>query len=376
MKRHSESIQRGSLLTTAVGEQCPTEFKLFTEGDELYAAMAHSIRAATHRVFLASYILAADEVGTVLLNELMRQSRRGLDVRVHVDALGSRSSLPRHHRRLLRAAGVRLRRFHRWSWRQPMRYNRRDHRKLLVVDGQIAYLGGFNIHREGSQRFYGPTRWRDSHVCFGGALAVEAEALFDAFWCGHPDWAPRARNEGDSQIIPNTSRRCRIQLRCAIKDQLATAAKSIWLVTPYFVPDRGLRKQLILAARRGVDVCILTTEKTDSAPAQWAARAFYGELIENGVRIFEYTPRFLHAKVLLVDDNWGSIGTANFDYRSLFINYEVTLISRNGPLINQLKKNFLNDLQDSAEITGMVWKRRGFIHGIYDVFGRFLRKWL
>ncbi|KKN71515.1 hypothetical protein LCGC14_0419840 [marine sediment metagenome] len=376
MKRHLEPIQRGSLLATKVGEQSSTEFKLFTEGDELYAAMAHSIRVATHRIFLASYILAADEVGTVLLNELMRQSRRGLDVRVHVDALGSRGSLPLRHRRLLRAAGVRLQRFHRWSWRQPMRYNRRDHRKLLVVDGQTAYLGGFNIHREGSRRFYGPMRWRDAHACFSGILAAEAEALFDAFWCGHTDWAPFAQNKGDSRIIPNTSRKCRIQLRCAIKDQLITAAKSIWLVTPYFVPDRGLLNQLIFAARRGVDVCILTTEKTDSAPAQWAARAFYGELIENGVRIFEYTPRFLHSKVLLIDDGWGSIGTANFDYRSLFINYELTLISRNSVLISQLRKTFLDDLQDSAEITEIAWKRRGFLHNIYDVFGRILRKWL
>ncbi|WP_319782638.1 phosphatidylserine/phosphatidylglycerophosphate/cardiolipin synthase family protein [Oceanisphaera sp. IT1-181] len=376
MNGHSRFPQQSSHSAVGTGEPLKTEFTLFTEGDELYAAMARSIRAATHRVFLASYILAADEVGTVLLNELMRQSRRGLDVRVHVDALGSSSCLPLRHRRQLRAAGVRLQRFHRWSWRQPMRYNRRDHRKLLVVDGQTAYLGGFNIHREGSQRFYGLTRWRDAHACFGGILAAEAEALFDAFWCGHPDGDPLKSNEGDSRIVPNTTRRCRIQLRCTIKDQLVTASKSIWLVTPYFVPDRGLRRQLIFAARRGVDVCILTTEKTDSAPAQWAARAFYGELIENGVRIFEYTPRFLHSKVLLVDDIWGSIGTANFDYRSLFINYELTLISRSRQLISQLRETFLDDLKNSHEITLVDWKHRGFINGIYDVFGRFLRKWL
>jgi phosphatidylserine/phosphatidylglycerophosphate/cardiolipin synthase-like enzyme len=105
MKGHSESSLQSSFSVIDTGEQLATEFELFTEGDELYAAMARSIRAATHRVFLASYILAADEVGTVLLNELMRQSRRGLDVRVHVDALGSSGGLPRSHRRLIRAAG-------------------------------------------------------------------------------------------------------------------------------------------------------------------------------------------------------------------------------------------------------------------------------
>ena len=153
--------------------------------------------------------------------------------------------------RQLRAAGVRLQRFHRWSWRQPMRYNRRDHRKLLVIDGKTAYLGGFNIHREGSRRYYGPKRWRDVHVCFEGPLAAEADALFDAFWCGHPDWSPQSHTIGDSRIIPNTTRTCRVQLRCAIKEQLAGASDKIWLATPYFVPDRGLRKLLVLAARRG-----------------------------------------------------------------------------------------------------------------------------
>ena len=351
-------------------------FRLFDEGDELYAEMARSIRTAGRCVFLASYILAADEVGTVLLDELMRQARRGLDVRVHVDALGSGRSLPRHHRRMLRAAGVRLQRFHRWSWRQPMRYNRRDHRKLLVVDGQIAFLGGFNIHRESSRRFYGPGRWRDVHVRFGGTLATEAEALFDAFWCGHPDWVPGDGTGSDGRILPNTTRKCRIQLRCAIKNQLASASESIWLATPYFVPDRGIRRELILAASRGVDVRVLTTQKTDSAPAQWAARAFYGELLDNGIRVFEYTPRLLHSKVLIVDGDRASIGTANLDYRSLFTNYELTLISRNRGLINPLRQVFLSDLKSADEITEVSRRHRGFINGMYGALGLLLRKWL
>ena len=245
-----------------------------------------------------------------------------------------------------------------------------------MVDGETAYVGGFNIHREGSRRFYGPQRWRDMHVCINGPLATEADALFDAFWCGDTQWNPGSHPVGDSRIIPNTTRTCRVQLRCAIKEQLAGASDKIWLATPYFVPDRGLRKQLVLAARRGVDVRILTTEKTDSTPAQWAARAIYGELLEHGVRIFEYTPRLLHSKVLLVDEAWGSIGTANFDYRSLFINYELTLISTNEALNGQLRNEFVTDLQDASEITGIAWKHRGFIKAVYDTLGLLLRKWL
>ena len=265
---------------------------------QLYAEMIRSVRAATQRIF-ASYILAADEVGTELLDELMKQSRHGLDVRIHVDALGSSGVLTRLHRRQLRAAGVRLQRFHRWSWRQPMRYNRRDHRKLLVIDVKQRIRRLQHSSRR-PRRYYGPKRWRDVHVCFEGPLAAEADALFDASWCGHPDWSPQSHTIGDSRITPTATRACRIQLRCSIKDQLAGASDKIWLATPYFVPDRGLRKQLARGPP-GVDVRILTTEKTDSTPAQWAARAIYGELLEHGVRIFEYTPRLMHSSAVADD---------------------------------------------------------------------------
>lgn len=351
-------------------------FRVFGEGDDLYAAMIGSIRAASRCIVLASYILAADEVGEAFLSELMSQSRRGLDVRVHIDALGSGGSLSRSHRQLLEAAGVHLKRFHRWSWRQPMRYNRRDHRKLMVIDGETAYLGGFNIHREASRRISGETRWRDVHVRIVGPMAAEAEALFNAFWCGLTGWNPRRQPGNNDRIIPNTTRACRALLRCTIKAQLARASKNIWLESPYFVPDRGLRKQLTLAAKRGVDVRILTTRKTDSPPAQWAARAIYGDLLRNGIRIFEYQPRLLHSKLLLVDDDWVSIGTANFDYRSMFLNYELTLVSGNETLSNQLKTEVLKDLQGSNEVTGQAWRDRAAINYLYDILGRLLRRWL
>ncbi|MCG2582500.1 MAG: phosphatidylserine/phosphatidylglycerophosphate/cardiolipin synthase family protein [Marinobacter sp.] len=351
-------------------------FRVFGEGDDLYEAMIDSIRAASQRIVLASYILAGDEVGWALLNELMNQARRGLDVRIHIDAMGSGRVLTRSQSRLLRAAGVRLKRFHRWSWRQPMRYNRRDHRKLLVIDGETAYLGGFNIHREASRRVYGETRWRDLHVYITGPLAAEAEGLFNAFWCGLTDWSPRRQPGSNDRIIPNTTRACRILLRCTIKAQLARASESIWLESPYFIPDRGLRKQLILAAERGVDVRILTTRKTDSPPAQWAARGIYGDLLANGIRIFEFQPRLLHSKLLLIDEDWANIGTANFDYRSMFLNYEVTLVSGNRTLNRQLKSEVLRDLQDCHEVIGEAWRDRAAINYLYDMLGRLLRRWL
>lgn len=350
--------------------------ELITEGDALYDAMAQAIAEARVSIVLASYILSADEVGQRLLNLLMERARAGVHVRVQVDAVGSAGLLPRQWDRRLKSAGVRLHRFHRWSWRQPKRFNRRDHRKLLAVDGAVAFVGGFNIHRQSSKRHYGPRRWRDTHARLTGRLAGDAQALFDAFWSGELDWAPPARADSIARLLPNTSRRCRWMLRCAYQDAIAGATRRVWLSTPYFVPDRELRRLLGAAARRGVDVRILTTRPTDVPLVRWAAHALYPELLAQDVRIYEYLPRLLHAKTLVVDDDWACVGTANFDYRSLFSNYEVSLLATDISLTRELAAQFLRDLTDAEEVTPSTWRRRTLLDGVAARVGYLVRRWL
>lgn len=350
--------------------------ELITEGDALYAAMAQAITEARGSIALASYILAADEVGAPLLELLMARAGAGVDVRVQVDAVGSAGLLPRQWERRLQVAGVRLHRFHRWSWREPTRFNRRDHRKLLAVDGAVAFVGGFNIHRQSSQRHFGDLRWRDTHARLTGTLAADAQVLFDAFWRGDLDWAPPQEAPNAARLLPNTSRRCRRALRCAYRDAIADATKRVWLTTPYFVPDRGLRRLLGAAARRGVDVRILTTRPTDVRLVRWAAHAAYPELLAQGVRVYEYLPRLLHAKTLVIDEGWTCIGTANFDYRSLFINYEVSLLTANSLLAQELAGQFLSDLGEAEEVTPSIWRRRTPLDALAASVGHLVRRWL
>ena len=351
-------------------------FDLFTEGDALYGAMLASIAAARSTVLLETYIFADDEIGLEFARALEARAKAGIDVRVHFDAAGSLFRGSRRLKSRMREGGVQVRRFHRWSWREPLRYNRRNHRKLLVVDGAQAYLGGFNIHRESSAAVFGEKRWRDTHVRVRGPLAEQAAGLFDAFWRGDQRWLPAERVPASSVLLPNHTRTCRHRLRCVFDQMFGAATDRIDLTTPYFVPDHRTQHRLIEAAHRGVEVRLLVPAKSDVPLARWAARASYAALLHAGVRIFEYRPRMLHAKTAVVDGSWATIGTANLDYRSFFLNYELNLVSRNLDLCRRLQAQFDEDLAQSRQITAVSWPQRPSTERLLEAVGWMARRWL
>jgi len=349
---------------------------LFTEGDELYEAMLASIAGARDRVWLETFIFADDEIGQRFAEAMAAKAGEGVEVRLLIDAAGSTLRFSRRLEEYLLAQGVELRWFHRWRWRDPLRYNRRDHRKLLVVDDAEVYLGGFNIHRENARSIYGERRWRDTHVCCRGALAVQAGRLFDAFWRGNRRWAlPRTAGTA-SVLMPNHSRHCRRQLRCAYAAMADEAKSTVWLTTPYFVPDHRTQAALMAAARRGKDVRVLVPRKGDVPLVRWASHAGYAPLLQAGVRIFEYLPRVLHAKTAIVDQAYAILGTANLDYRSFFLNYELNLISREPQLCLQLRQQFEKDLEQSEEVFASRWSTRGWSDQLTEAVGWMARRWL
>jgi cardiolipin synthase len=299
-----------------------------------------------------------------------------VQVRVLVDAAGSLFSFSRALEGHLRHHGVAVRRFHRWSWRRPLRFYRRNHRKLLALDGQDAYVGGFNLHRESSSAAYGPGRWRDTHVRMSGALAAEAAALFDAFWAGDHAWSPHAARKTGDALVPNHSRICHHQMHCLYLRLLRSAERRLYLTTPYFVPDHRTQNELVAAARRDVDVRLLLPGKSDVPITQWAARAAYRKLLAGGVRVFEYQPRVLHAKTAVIDGAVATVGTANLDYRSLFVNYELNLFSANEALCAALEAQFLADLTEAEEMIGPSWSRRPWTRLITESVGWIARRWL
>lgn len=350
--------------------------ELFTEGDALYDAMLASIRSATQSVRFESYIFADDAVGWEFARALGERARQGVDVRVQIDAAGAFLQSTQRLDRYLRQQGVRLRWFHRWRWRNPLRYNRRNHRKLLVVDDARAFVGGFNIHRESSRRLYGDKRWRDTHVGMGGALAVQAGQLFDAFWCGQRHWESRPGDNAGAVLLANRSAACRHRLHCWYLERFRTARERIYVTTPYLVPSLRLQGLLTAAAARGVDVRLLVPGLSDVAIVQWAAHAIFARLLRAGVRIHEYLPRVLHAKTAVVDGEWSTIGTANLDYRSFFTNYEVNLIARDPLLATALERQFQADLAEAEPIELQQWSRRGWPRRLRENIGWLIRRWL
>lgn len=351
------------------------EFELFYEGDSLYEAMLLSIGSSTRSIEMESYIFADDEVGNSIGNALAEKAQSGVRVRLHLDAAGSLFWISRKMVNRLCRAGVEIRWFHRWQWRAPWRYNQRNHRKLLVSDERHLFLGGFNIHRENSKTVYGDCRWRDTHIAVTGPLARTASLMFNAFWAGRLHWAPPGDNSGMT-LAHTQSGTCRHQIRCVYLNLIANARASIFLTTPYFVPDSKLIKELVNAAKRGISVNILVPCSTDMPFVHWAAHALYARLMTAGVKIYEYQPRILHAKTAVIDDEWSITGTANMDYRSLFTNYELCLVSRNQQLAKSLNNQFKIDLQESLLLQCDSWQRRAWVTKLAEYYALRFRRWL
>ena len=350
-------------------------FRVFIEGDALYASMLRSIERAQDSIQLESYIFADDIVGQAFCRALIERARSGVKVKVHIDAAGSLFWFSRKMQNHMRDNGVELRWFHRWSWRRPWHYNHRNHRKLLIVDNRIAYLGGFNIHKENSRKHYGEARWRDTHVSFDGSLVDVAAQLFDAFWRGKLRAQPMQEAAG-SKLLHNQTLSCRHRLRCVYGEAFSKAKKYVFLTTPYFVPDNHTLRQLCKAAERGVDVRLLVPRKTDVRIARWAARHIYTLLLESGVKIYEYLPRVLHAKTVVTDDDWSMVGTSNLDYRSLFTNYELNLATIDQQLASKLKQQFIEDLSLSECISLKNWKKRDGVSRWQGRVAILIKHWL
>lgn len=354
----------------------PIPITLFSEGDVLYQSMLNAIGAARGTIRLETYIFADDEIGRMFADAMASKASEGVDVRVLIDAAGSLFWGSHRLRRSLREGGVKVKWYHRWSWRHPLRYNQRNHRKLLVVDNDAAYLGGFNIHRENSQKVYGERRWRDTHARVEGDLVRQAAAQFDAVWAGEKTFTDAADPDGPAMIVSNIFRNCRHRFRCLYRERIGSASSRVLLTTPYFVPDRRTLATLLAAARRGLDVRVLVPAKSDVPMVRWAARAMYAVMLQAGIRVYEYAPRFLHAKCAAIDGGWSIIGSSNIDYRSFGVNYEICLVAHDRALTSQLTEQFFQDLSEADEVGREAWSRRRWLNRLFEWIGRVLGRWL
>lgn len=338
------------------------EVKLLIDGEATFASIFDGIERARDYLLIQFYIIRDDALGRRLADALIAKARAGVSVRLLYDDIGS-TGLPRAYVTRLTEAGVHVSSFNRrhkfLRLFGPTRIQYRTHRKIVVVDGHEAWVGGHNVGVEylGQDKKFG--RWRDTHVRVHGPAALACALVFREDW----HWATgeilpgelpaEIRQPGDQAVLTMPTGPADKLEECAIAftDVIAQARERLWIVSPYFVPDLDVRTALYAAALRGVDVRILLPRKPDHLMVWLASNAHANAMVEHGISIYRYGAGFLHQKVLLMDDRIASIGTVNFDNRSFNINFELTLWFTHEHTINDVTKMLETDFAAGRKTT-------------------------
>jgi len=341
--------------------------EILNNGDEIVPAMVAAIREAKLSVDLEAYVFKNDRAGAMIAEPLMDAARRGVEVRVLVDGTGSGRSGPLLDR--MRKAGVKAYVYHPIRLWSLYKIARRTHRNILVVDGAVNFTGGFRIADRWLGNARNPKEWRDIMVRTTGPVTAQMQAIFSEDWtyttgeilAGERFYPPIAPAGGAlAQAVKMTrgdpSSLAKMLYFVAIK----SARKSIFIQNAYFVPDGQIRQALSQAAQRGVDVRIMVPGRSIDVPVvRMASRRHYGELLQAGVRIFEYDRSMMHTKEVVVDGIFTTIGTINFDARSLRENAEESVAFYDRDIAARMEANFAADERICHEVTYESWKRRG-----------------
>jgi cardiolipin synthase len=357
-RQHAELIQRACGLPMSSARQVD----ILASGGATLEALLREIDGAQRHIHLEYYIFEPDQTGTRLLRALAARARAGVKVRLLVDGVGSARLLQWRHRPLLdelSASGAEVAVFHpaRFDRLRPL-VNLRTHRKIVVVDGRTGFLGGINITDEENEHLRPDLAYRDTHLLIRGGVVRWLQYLFLQDW-RYAAGAPPASSEDLLPQEPPGSQPMQLvasgpdsdteAIHRALCDALSLARQRVWLATPYFVPTEAALMALTNAALRGVQVKLMVPERTDSRIVSAATRSYYQELQTAGVLVFEYRGRMFHAKTLLVDDHYGMVGSANFDNRSLRLNFEVAAVVLGREFNQQLAAMFQADLSNCRQ---------------------------
>jgi phosphatidylserine/phosphatidylglycerophosphate/cardiolipin synthase-like enzyme len=339
-------------------------FELLVDGRRFFPRMLEAIEAARRHVLLEIYLFESGAVATRFIDALTRAASRGVTVRLLLDDFGA-LGLSRPDRERLVRGGVDLVFYNPIRFHKQLRNMFRDHRKLMVVDGELAFVGGTGITDEFDPPGRPETSWRETAVRAQGPVVADWQALFRRVWNRHaskphvlPKPAPPAVANGMPGRVTVTSALARQEIKRSLYGRARRAKQRLWIATAYFVPSRKLRRVLADADRRGVDVrLLLPGAYTDHPGVRHAGRRFYEGLLQAGVRIFEYQPRFLHAKTVLCDD-WVSIGSSNLDRWNLRWNLEANQEVDDAAFAQAVQSMFEEDIRNSVECVYEDWRRR------------------
>ncbi|MGG2130125.1 cardiolipin synthase [Bacillus sp. S2(2024)] len=351
-----------------------TATKLLTNGDETFTEILTSIQEAKHHIHIQYYIYRADEIGTKIRDALIEKAKAGVTVRFLFDDLGS-SQLRSSFLQPMKDAGIEIVEF------EPIlspwlieTVNYRNHRKIIIIDGKIGFTGGLNVGDEYLGRSKKFPIWRDSHLKLEGKALYKLQAIFLEDWLyacsglNSYSWEPFMNREyfpmwtvdaeGAVQIVASGPSANDKTIRNALLAAMTSAKRSIWIATPYFIPDQETLTLLRLSAIAGIDIRILYPGISDSVISDQASQSYFAPLLEAGVSIYRYKDGFMHAKIVLIDEEIATIGTANMDIRSFELNYELIAMLYDSSTVLDIKRDFKQDFKDSTEIRWEVFQKR------------------
>ncbi len=346
---------------------------LLLNGENKFPEVIEAIRGARQHIHIEYYIFNTDAIGTQIIELLMEKAREGVEVRFIYDDFGSRK-IGRRHISRLRAAGVMVYPFYKIRFIAfANRLNYRNHRKIIVVDGKVGFVGGINVSDKYINQWQQKNSvfWRDTHLRIEGPAVGSLQYVFMGDWnyCSGQTLVPSAdffpykkrkleKTEKIVQIVASGPDSDTALIKQSIMQVINVAKEEILITTPYFIPGENLLECLLLAAWNGTKVKLLVPEKSDSLLVDFAARSYYGRLLNAGAEIYLYQKGFVHAKTMVADGQLAVVGTANMDIRSFDLNFEVNAIIYDQEIAATMRKTFYDDLNHSLLLDPLRWKNR------------------
>ncbi|KJH71088.1 cardiolipin synthetase [Aliterella atlantica CENA595] len=340
----------------------------WSQPHQIYAARLAAIRKAQHIIQFETFFMTPGARANEFADALIERSQSGVRVQVLVDRIGTHKMSFSYWKRL-RAAGVEVRFFHPFKLKAPLQYLSRSHRKLLIVDGTVAFIGGMGVsdNWDGDPKIGDTAPWLDCEIELENAIVPVLVGIFLRHWLYEDGKAsggyfPPQQSSVEAKsmlVIPHDAESKISSINALFWFSLQAAQQRIWIASPYFILDRNTRTALIQAKKRGVDVRIVTTSaRNDKPPVYYAARERYRHLLSAEIAIYEYQPSMIHAKLMLVDRDWISLGSANFDPRSFYHNDELNLAWFDPDFAPTVEKLLQGAFEKSNRIERSTWQKR------------------
>lgn len=338
-----------------------TAVHYYATGESMYAAMLEDLRQAKDFIFIQTFIIEEGVMWNQILEILEQKVKTGCEVRVSYDDVGCMATLPRNYDKILRKKGLRVVRFNRFTVSFNTYFNYRDHRKIMVIDGNVGYMGGINLADEYINIVTRFGYWKDTGVRLSGMGVANMTEMYLRLWeyatgetavRDHSMYQPTKPRHGDCYVqafddSPLDDKNVGEQ---AIMQMITRANHYVYITTPYLILDNEMITALCASAESGVDVRIITPGIPDKKPVYMVTRSYYQQLVRSGVRIYEYTPGFLHAKMVVADDRMAMVGTINMDFRSFFLHFECGTLIYGGRAIADIRHDVEHIMAQSREV--------------------------